>query len=192
METESLCMKKECEIFFQLLIFWRCIAVKPSKPFFKNKSVKWFYNTAWLIVTWVHSITPREATHSTMMSTTSPTLPVLGSNMNLHSDKPATKSIHMFHRSWFDFSGIYSCRSDVKDKSTNSNGQTTWENASHRKMRSVCLCESFKLYVTDKRDVSLNDYVNKSPTLCKRGPTFNTDSTTVLEARGGVGVKALR
>jgi len=44
----------------------------------------WVRRTAWLILTWANSGIPRGATHSMMMSTTNPTLPFLGSNMNLH------------------------------------------------------------------------------------------------------------
>ena len=45
MESECLRLKTECEIFFPPLIIWRCIAVKPLKPFFSNKAVNCCYNT---------------------------------------------------------------------------------------------------------------------------------------------------
>jgi len=100
MESECLRLKTECEIFFPPLIIWRCIAVKHLKPFFSNKAVNCCYNTEpeyeklldWY---WLGQIAafPEMATHSTIMSTTNLTVPVLGSNMNLHSEKPTTNSM---------------------------------------------------------------------------------------------------
>jgi len=98
MESECLRLKTECEIFFSPLIIWPCIAVKLLKPFFfSNKAVNCCYNTvrktAWLTLTWANSSISRKATHSTIMSTTNLTVPLLESNMNLHSQKPTTNSM---------------------------------------------------------------------------------------------------
>jgi len=60
----------------------------------------WVRRPVWLILTWAHSSTPREATHGTVMSATKPTLPVLGFNMELHSDKPATNCLPQFTAYW--------------------------------------------------------------------------------------------
>jgi hypothetical protein len=96
---------------------------QPPPPIFLNKAVQWWYNTeswvwrmAWLILTWAISSIPRQATHSTITSTTNPTLHVLGSNMNLHSEKPATNclrygtvcpSLQCLILRWGNVSGTY-------------------------------------------------------------------------------------
>jgi hypothetical protein len=109
----------------------------------------WVRRTVWLLLTWANSSTPGEATHNTIMSTTNPTLHVLGSNMNLHIDKPATNCLP-YDTAWsvlqcliferVNLSGTYSRRSDVKDKGTKSNEQTTWEKDSYKKWEvSVCV-----------------------------------------------------
>jgi uncharacterized protein YbaR (Trm112 family) len=92
-----------------------------------------------------------------MMTTTNPTLPVLGSNMNLHSDKLANNcllytnvtpcsALQCLILKRENLSGTYSWRSDVNDKVTSSNDQTTWKNTSYRKMWSVTVCESLTWY----------------------------------------------
>jgi len=65
-------------------------------------------------------------------------------------------------------------------KVNNRNEQTTWEKAPYKKCE-VSVCVNPKLiYKTHKTDVFLNNYLTESPTGCKRGPTFNTESATVL------------
>jgi len=100
----------------------------------------WVRRPVWLILTWAHSRTPRVATHSTIIFATNPILPVLGFNMELHSDKPATNCLPQFtaycalHCLVFDrgnLSGTHLCRIDVKDKGKSSSDETTWENASY-------------------------------------------------------------
>lgn len=132
METECQCMMTECEIFFPPLNIWRCIAVKPPTPFFFKKGCQvllqyrvWVRRTAWLTLAWIHSNIRIEATHSTIMSTTNPTLPVLGSNMNLQGDKPSTNCLSCVTAcsalQWSipkrgNLSGTYSRKSYVKNK----------------------------------------------------------------------------
>jgi len=100
MESVCLRLKTECEIFFPPLIISRCIAVKHLKPFFSNKAFNCCSNTdpeyeKLLDCCWHGQIAafPEKAIHSTITSTTNLTVPVLGSNMNLHSEKPKTNSM---------------------------------------------------------------------------------------------------
>ena len=53
----------------------------------------WVGRPVLLILRWANSSTPSEATQSIMISATNPTLPVFKSNMDLHSDNPATNCL---------------------------------------------------------------------------------------------------